>query len=228
MTHATPDPSSAASIRAMRQRQADMLGEMVESGMSMARMFARQAQKDPARADELFACYARTLHSVKLSRRMQEETLTKMVRESGAIVHAYDPAPERWAQLFEIMQRLLRADGQHEAADKMKNHGTGDYVFVMPLSELVATLCVGMHVKPDWTRLRWEAWAMDEMLSDKVGKPLAPFIAPVQAELDRAEILEALGDVEDPDELEELLSDLDDEQLAVLDRLLSVGDDLDR
>lgn len=82
----------------------------------------------------------------------------------------------------ELSPRDERETVEHycrEAAEHLEDESDGEREFEevlrRPVSEIVAHLCREIGLRPDWTVLSREAWALQELAGDRVGAPLAPY-----------------------------------------------------
>lgn len=69
---------------------------------------------------------------------------------------------------------------ERDAAERFESESEHDFTRLMrrPLSEVVAHICRDIGLRPDWSVLAREAWALQEIESGTVGAPLAPFAPP--------------------------------------------------
>ena len=195
-----PCPAEAADwARPFALRQLELLGELAELGLYVARAVERQAsgraepaggpvfQGDPALA------YARVSRAVRLTLMLQARLIEDLKAQDAGAATARTEAPrepdrvspeyQRKVRLERIVERLAEAehpDGDDEVSDLVTEAGErlddedlyGD-LMDRPLSELVARLCQDLGLEPDWAELAGELWAVREIDSGHVGWPLA-------------------------------------------------------
>jgi hypothetical protein len=197
-----PCPADAADwARPFALRQLEMLGELAELGLDVARAVERQASgraEPPVVAGPIFRgdialAYARVSRAVRLTLMLQAKLIEDLkAQDAGADQARTDarPAPDgvaaerqRKARIERIVERLAEAeypDDDDAVADLMTEAGErlddedlyGDLMH-RPLSELVARLCKDLGLEPRWAELAEELWAVREVESGQVGWPLA-------------------------------------------------------
>ena len=225
-TPAPPPPCPADEAdwaRAYAMRQLQMLGELAEIGLDVARAVERQASGQNAGQPDapvvqgrifqgdLALAYSRVSRAVRLTLMLQARLIEalKAADKTGAEGRAAaeaetakdqerrEPAYQRKVRVEAIVQRVIEAEhpDDEETLDTLINE-TGErlddedlYGDLMdrPLSELVARLCKDLDLHPDWAELAEELWAVREVESGRLGRPLAQSVIPSeQQQLDQA------------------------------------------
>jgi len=98
-----------------------------------------------------------------------------------AKAQAEDPVRARKIQISKVVDGVI-ADahgGDGEAidrhvreAERLSDHEVLDDVLSRPASEVIADICRLLGLEPNWEGLAFEAWAVEERRSGKVGAPL--------------------------------------------------------
>ena len=196
---ASTDDTVPSWARQVLQRQMDMLGELAEVGLQMAKATGRQvaarAEEDPSGAqgpeDNLAMAYARVARAVRLTLMLQarvvddiraldlgEQKRAAKDREAQA---QSDPEYQHRARVERIVQRVaMDACGDDEdevdrlvseASERLDDDDIWRDILTHPVGELVAGVCRDLGLDPDWTRLAQEAWAVEEIASGAAGSP---------------------------------------------------------
>lgn len=199
-----PDPTVETApswARQVLQRQMDILGELAEMGLQMAKATGRQAlaraEEDPAGIqgpeDNLAMAYARVARAVRLTLMLQarvvddiqaldlgEQKRAAKDREAEA---RNAPEYQHKARVERIVERVAQeAHGRDEdevdrlvseASERLDDDDIWRDILSHPVGELVAGICRDLGLDPDWTRLAQEAWAREEIAS---GAPNSPFL----------------------------------------------------
>jgi hypothetical protein len=202
---APPPPAATATPaddpRALIVRQLQVLGELAELGLELARAIARPATADgtpeapadtppppqPAKGDPSLA-FARAARAVRLTIALQSRLIADLRaldevlerhRKAGPII----ATTERKQCVRRIVQRVIDAeigdaDEYHrlaaEARERLESDEIYGDVLTRPVGELVAMICRDLGLSPDWPGLAQEAWAQDEIASGQVGSPFIP------------------------------------------------------
>lgn len=97
------------------------------------------------------------------------EALGAVRRMAGASLLPGELSPRDAA---EAVERLCR-----EAAERLEDEGETEFEEVLrrPVSEIIDHICREIGLRPDWPTLAEEAWALQELASERVGAPLAAF-----------------------------------------------------
>ena len=197
-TLAPPDEAHWSHAFALRQLQ--LLGELAELGLDVARAVERQAgdmhscvspdprpalafQGDPALA------YARVSRAVRLTLMLQAKLIDAMKAAETADAAArtqpdrFSPEYQRKARVERIVERLAEAEHPDaedqvtdllaEAAERLDDEDLYGDLLDRPMSELVARICQDLGLAPDWAGLAQELWAVKEVESGQPGWPLA-------------------------------------------------------
>jgi hypothetical protein len=185
-----PCPADEADwARAYAMRRLEMLGELAELGLDVARAVERQAS-DPSAPQvvpgDVALAYARVSRAVRLTLMLQAKLIEDMKASEEASGEArvmLDPVNRTKARVHAIVDRV--ALSQHpdepetrdrlleEAADHLDDEDLYGDLLEYPLSTLVARLCKDLGLEPDWAELAEELWAVREVESGEVGWPLA-------------------------------------------------------
>ncbi len=189
--------------RPLIERQLALLGRLAEAGLEIALAVERQATGQQAQdeapvAADVSLAYARVSRAVRLTVALQSKRIEALqALESGA-VSARDEAqdiarrltPEygRKARVERIVERVIKteyekADAEEieetldrmliEAGERLDDEDQYGDVLDRPLSELVADICRDLGLKPDWSVLSQEPWAVAELESGEIGAPLS-------------------------------------------------------
>lgn len=185
-----PDDHAPSWARDVLQRQMDVLGELAEAGLEIAKATARravaQAEQDPAEAqggeDNLAMVYARVARAVRLTLMLQAKAvealrafdLGERARADAALQARAQASPEyaHKARVERIVERVAQAAcGRdedevdrlvREAGERLDDDDIWGDVLARPVGELVRAICRDLGLDPDWTRLAEEAWAQAE------------------------------------------------------------------
>jgi hypothetical protein len=189
----TPCPADEAHwARAYAMRRLEMLGELAELGLDVARAVERQAS-DPSAPrvvqGDVALAYARVSRAVRLTLMLQARLIEDMKAASAAETEAaaepdrLSPEYRRKARVERIVERL--AETEHpddedrvtelivEAGERLDDEDLYGDLLERPVSELVARICKDLGLEPDWAELAEELWAVREVESGDVGWPLA-------------------------------------------------------
>ena len=206
MTEPTATPSATADsdahtgdagsawARPMLERQLQMLGELAEMGLNVARAIERQAVQAGAETgvQDIALAYARASRAVRMTIALQAKLI-------GALQALEQRAPfeARWAEILgeaarndhprrarieRIARRIIKAEHPDqdqverladEAAERLDDQDLYGDVLSRPISEVVALICRDLGLSPDWPRLAQEAWALEEIAGGVPGWPLA-------------------------------------------------------
>jgi hypothetical protein len=102
-------------------------------------------------------------------------------RAREAAARANDPVHVRKLQIGKVVDGIITDahDGDGEAIDRhvreterLRDHEVLDNVLSRPTSEVIADICRLLGLEPNWEGLAFEAWAVEERKSGKVGEPL--------------------------------------------------------
>lgn len=181
------DRPGEAWARAVLQHQVDILGELAEIGLDIARAAGRKAAQcgetpSPDGADNTAMAYARVARAVRLTLMLQAKLVTDIRRldaaEDGRIAEIQDaearsePEYRHKVRVERIVERVaLAAHGDdedkvdalmREAGERLDDDDIYRDILTRPVGELVASLCRDLNLDPDWAKLAQEAWAQDE------------------------------------------------------------------
>ena len=183
--------------RARTERQLQVLGELVELGMEMARAVAAERKEPGADLNVLTRAHARMARAVRLTVMLQAklgkdlqwaDSMADIQARSAATAAAAatdarrrDPTYVHKARVENIVERVAReACGEDEekldrlmteACERLDDEDLYGKVLTRPIGELVALICRDLNLGPDWTRLAEEAWAREEIESGAAGSP---------------------------------------------------------
>jgi hypothetical protein len=206
--------------RAYALRQLQLLGELAEIGLDVARAVERQASGRNDDQPEVFQgdlalAYSRVSRAVRLTLMLQAKLIEDLraadmagaeeraaaEAEAAKDLERRDPAYQRKARVEAIVERLIEAehpdeeetvdDVLREAAERLDDEDLYGDLLERPVSELVARLCKDLGLEPDWAELAEEFWAVREVQSGRPGWPLAERRLP--SERQRLEQALALG-----------------------------------
>jgi hypothetical protein len=182
-------------------RQLQVLGELAELGLDLARAIARPATAETtpdappetptaphAAKGDVCLAFARAARAVRLTIALQSRLIGELRaldevadrhRTAGPII----AARERKARVQRIVERVLEAEigdanEYHrlaaEARERLEHDEIYGDVLTRPVGELIALICRDLGLSPDWSRLAQEAWAQEEIASGQVGSPFIP------------------------------------------------------
>jgi hypothetical protein len=191
-----PDPApadAAVEPRAVIVRQLQVLGELAELGLDIARAIARQATCEAPDAvqvvkGDVSLAYARVARAVRLtlalrSRLLQDLQAWDEVAERHLHGGRKNAARERKARIRRILDRVIDAEAADdaegdrlagEARERLEHDDIYGDVLARPVGELVAMICRDLGLSPDWISLAEEAWAQDEIAAGQAGPPFSP------------------------------------------------------
>jgi hypothetical protein len=115
----------------------------------------------------------------KAERAERDRAAAARAREAAA--RAADPVNVRKIQISKVVDGIITDahDGDGEAqdrhvreAERLRDHEVLDDVLSRPASEVIADICRLLGLEPNWEGLAFEAWAVEERESGKVGAPL--------------------------------------------------------
>jgi hypothetical protein len=185
-------------------RRLEMLGELAELGLEVARAVERQATDPSApQSGDVALAYARVSRAVRLTLMLQARLIDDMKApktapktvpgptadeaEVTAEPHRLGPADQRKARIERIVERLAESehpdDDDHvadlvtEAGERLDDEDLFGDLLDIPISEAVARLCKDLGLEPDWSELAQELWAVKEVESGHVGRPLSAYLA---------------------------------------------------
>jgi hypothetical protein len=182
MNDDAPDP--------ILQRQLQLLGDLAEIGLEVARAVEREAKSETRSVDidRVAMAYSRTARAVRLTIMLQSKVMAdaKAEAEKAADLKArWHPVYIRKARVERIVERLAEAEHPDdedavdriviEAGERLDDEDLYGDVMDRPIGELVALICRDLGLDPDWSRLAEEAWAKEE------GAQLPPLAPPTCA-----------------------------------------------
>ncbi|MGZ6013181.1 MAG: hypothetical protein ACXWK0_15165, partial [Caulobacteraceae bacterium] len=180
-------------------RQLQLLGDLAEVGLEVARAVERRTREAGPEDDltRLAMAYSRTARAVRLTVMLQSKLIKdiKAEDEAGAKARAEadkaaaeqaavrDPAYQKKARVEAIVERVATARHHgdapvvdrilRESAERLDDEDLYGDLMDRPLSEIVARLCKDLGLDPDWAELAQEYWAVQEIESGEAGWPLA-------------------------------------------------------
>jgi hypothetical protein len=205
--------------RAYAMRQLQMLGELAEIGLDVARAVERQASGSGQESGmpaapavfqgDLALAYSRVSRAVRLTLMLQSKLIEdlKAADKAGAEVDAEaakdearsDPAYQKKVRVEAIVERVIRAERPDDAetldtlmtdaCERLDDEDVYGDLMERPVSELVARICKDLGLTPDWAELAEELWAVREVQSGRPGWPLAQQALPTE----RQRLKEALA-----------------------------------
>jgi hypothetical protein len=192
-----PQMMAESRARARAERQLELLGELAEIGLEVARAVERRA-KDPAPDQDLnltAMAYARVARAVRLTVMLQSGLMEQLrriddradIRDRFALAadpRLGDPDYAHKARVERIVERIAQAQHEDErvvdrlvveAHERLDDEDLYGLVRDRPVGELVALICRDLGLSPDWSRLAEEAWAQSQSPPPKAagGGPLA-------------------------------------------------------
>jgi hypothetical protein len=170
------------------ERQLQMLGELAELGLEIARAIEAKARTPEADLDAAAMAYARVARAVRQSILLQSRLLAdaQELEEKGRFAR-YCRRRDRKESVERIVRRVAwdacGDDREAEAIAREVCEGLehddiyGD-VATRPIGELVALICRDLGLEPDWAAFADEAWAQAEMRSGAEGSPFHGLLGP--------------------------------------------------
>ena len=190
-TSATPDDAPVV-VRALIERQLQVLGRLAEAGLNIALAVESQAiaaaeEPEPARLASLVLAYGRASRATRLTVTLQARLIKDLqaldevsVRHERAERRKREEA--RKARVERIVERVIQAASSDEAeidrlageaCERLEHDDFYGDLLDRPVSEIIALVCRDLGLAPDWGRLAEEAWAQDEIRSGVAAAPLA-------------------------------------------------------
>jgi hypothetical protein len=196
----TTEPPSDLPQDARAQQRLEMLRELAEIGMTLARGVERQAQAPEA--GDLGLVFARIARAVRqtlaLEARLEGELQVRarkaaFEREQDAASAARAPVRERARIVRRAVKRAIEAEADDDEAEqliedldeRLCDREDDEDFLDRPVGELVALICKDLGVTPDLSLWEDEAWARAETAQQAVvesaeapgpepGRPLPP------------------------------------------------------
>ena len=196
-----PAPTDSAEqdwTRPLVERQLQMLGELAEIGLEVARAVERQAKTAGSEVDaqRLAMAYARAARALRMTIALQARLIDDLgarqdaaTRKRAVAEQADDDAlavrqETHKVRVVGIVERVIEAVRQDldfdevsrlvlKAETLLDDEDLYDDVLSRPIGELVARICRDLGLSPDWPRLAEEAWAKKEIESGVQGAPFA-------------------------------------------------------
>jgi hypothetical protein len=192
---------AAVQPRTVIVRQLQVLGELAELGLDIARAIARQAASQtpgetppetmsaaPVVKGDVSLAYARVARAVRLTIALQSRLLQDLqALDEVAERHLHggrsNAARARKARIGRILDRVIDAEAPDDAEgdrlagevrERLENDDIYGDVLARPVGEIVAMICRDLGLSPDWVRLAEEAWAQDEIAGGQAGSPFIP------------------------------------------------------
>jgi hypothetical protein len=203
----TAPESARALAQARIGAQLQLLGDLAEIGLSIARAVERQAtggqaeNQAPATTGDVTLAYERVARAVGMTVALQSKLVESLhgLQKAGAERRERADTDRRFAgyerriHVAHITDRVAwaayRAEQEHDAAQErldtlrpLIQDWVGDAtragdLMARPISETVAAICRDLGLSPDWPTLAQEAWAREEMQGGAVGAPLKGLMA---------------------------------------------------
>ena len=170
-------PATQPTPRAERRLQ--MLDELAEIGMAVARAVQRQAEaeapSEPGAATLSFNRVSRAMRlTLMLQERFETEGAAAKARAEAQACEEAPPTPEerRKARVERIVERLCQAEHSGDedeidrlvidAGERLDDEDLYGDLMQQPMSVIVARLCRDLDLHPDWGKLSQEYWAQQE------------------------------------------------------------------
>jgi hypothetical protein len=173
----------------MLQRQLEILGELAEDGLLMAKAIQRQvvrqadaapAEEAPAPRADLVRAYAQAARAVRLALMQQAKLIQDMKAADKQDLAAPKGLHARKLRVLRIVKRAAQAvQGDEEAverlvreaAERLDREDVCAGLLSQPTGEVVAHICRALGLSPDWPDLALEAWDEAERSADRSRKP---------------------------------------------------------
>lgn len=194
-------PSALDRAHAVTQRQIDVLSELSEMGLEIARGVKQRAlepaEDSPKAQADWCQVFARVARAVRVTLALQSKLLKELVniedaRAGRAKLRQADTARERHSaerlRVFErhdqvdtLIGRAIRAEYSDrerverlaDAARERLMEEDDEDLLDRPIGELVERICKDLGLTPDWAAWAAEPWAIEEAAT---GDPSSPFV----------------------------------------------------
>jgi hypothetical protein len=181
--------------RARIERQLQVLDELADIALEVARAVERRAKEAGPEADidAITTASAKATRAVRLTVLLQSRLIKELqwieglaeirARSAAAAEQARlgDPEYRHKARVERIVERVVRdACGDDEprverlmveACERLDDEDLYGKVLSRPVGELVALVCRDLGLSPDWACLAEESWAQAEITSGAQGSP---------------------------------------------------------
>jgi hypothetical protein len=194
--------------RPFEMRQLQMLGDLAEVGLEVARAIERRTREAGPEEDltRLALAYSRAARAVRLSAMLQSRLIKDIKADAQAAAKArteaakaeaeraaeHEPAYRCKSRVENIVYRVAGAGHPgdapavarviREAGERLDDEDLYGDLLERPLSEIVARICRDLGLEPDWGELAQEWWAAQEVESGDVGWPLSRSPSPSRGE----------------------------------------------
>jgi hypothetical protein len=147
--------------RPMLERQLQMLGELAEIGLELARAVEAEAKGPDANLDRAMLAYSRVARAVRQTIMLQSRLIQGPPGEDEAAERPAALRAEVKARIGRIVRRVIEGgpetpEGMErlkaEAAERLEAEAFGD-VLERPVVEIIAEICKHLGLKPDWAGL---------------------------------------------------------------------------
>jgi hypothetical protein len=185
----------------MRQGHIDVLGELIDLGMTLCRAIVRQATEadvKPVIKGDVDLALSRATLAVRRTVALRERLMNDLEAWDAAAARGalkaqrdqdyLDDAAETVSRerVKRIVKRAIETDRPsdwdtkrlcEDVEERLEDSDIYGDMADRPFSEIVAQICQDLGVTPDWSRMAQEAWAREEMEHGPVGAPLARWMA---------------------------------------------------
>jgi len=180
----TDDAANSAEARA--QHRFEVLRELVDMGMELAREVRRQAlepaepQAPPIDYSLRFGRIARAVRqTLALEEKFETERRERPEKvEKVRVVDARVRGLMRKIKVGEIVERVLESETDSEflteiLSERLEDAEDADFAD-RPLGELVAGICRDLGVTIDWSVWTDETWGLEALAAERAEAPKAP------------------------------------------------------
>jgi hypothetical protein len=169
--------------RHLLDRQLQVLGELAEIGLELARAVEAEAKGPDADVDGAVLAYSRVARAVRQSVMLQSRLIRELLAEERGEAAGAEAAHRRKAEVKARMSRILRRaieaerdDPERierlkaEAAERLEEELFGD-LLQRPVAEIIADICGDLGLSPDWRGLADDIAAAEEAARGEDDEP---------------------------------------------------------
>lgn len=167
---ANAEPPAGGWARPMLDRQLQVLGELAEIGLELARAVEAEAkgpEPDPARIglERAVLAYSRVARAVRQTIMLQSRLIEALQAAEAGEADKARALQARRAKVEDAARRVIRRaiEAEHEAperverlaaeaAERLEREAHGD-LLVRPIREIIADICNDLGLDPDWADL---------------------------------------------------------------------------
>jgi hypothetical protein len=174
---AASDPADWA--RPVLDRQLQVLGELAEIGLELARAVEAQAKQPEADVEAAVLAYSRVARAVRQTVMLQSRLIRELQAEERGEADQAEAARARRAEVkarvSRILRRAIEAERDEpesdrperierlkaEAAERLEDYF--DELLERPVAEIIADICGDLGLSPDWRGLADDIAAAEDV-----------------------------------------------------------------